>query len=367
MATATGRVKSLLARARGRLAGCLRHRPYLVSDGAGWVIDAEAARIAEEVNRQFGLGCRVVCGRYPLQHLFRQVVHFGSLPVFTGLHSRVHGSNRLVVTCYHGDRADPAFAQPLGILLGELHRVDRIVVSCRLMAERLAAWQVAPEKVALIPLGVDLAVFHPPSRHERQAARQRLGIGPEQIVIGSFQKDGVGWGDGLKPKWIKGPDLLVQVLHLVHRQLPILALLAGPARAYVRAGLERLGVPYRHVLPGVPSDVASCYHALDVYLITSREEGGPKAVVEAMASGVPLVSTRVGMAADLIDHGNSGLLCDREDAEGLAARVLQLAADAQLRARLSAGGYQTAQACSYRLVARQFYQHVYAPLLKAVG
>ena len=55
-----------------------------------------------------------------------------------------------------------------------------------------------------------------------------------------------------------------------------------------------------------------------MYLITSREEGGPRAVLESMATGVPIVSTSVGQAVDLIKHKHNGYLVDIEDSENLA-------------------------------------------------
>jgi glycosyltransferase involved in cell wall biosynthesis len=110
-------------------------------------------------------------------------------------------------------------------------------------------------------------------------------------------------------------------------------LLTGPARGFVRQGLERLGIPYRHVLASSRADLARAYHALDVYLVASRQEGGPKAVLEAMATGVPLVSTRVGQATELVEHGVNGWLVAVEDADALAewAVVTRDGAGAPLR------------------------------------
>jgi glycosyltransferase involved in cell wall biosynthesis len=144
--------------------------------------------------------------------------------------------------------------------------------------------------------------------------------------MGSFQKDGVGWGEGLEPKLIKGPDVLLAVAERVARQVPELhVLLTGPARGYVRAGLERLGIPYRHAfLPDVDA-LAEVYPGIDVCLVASRDEGGPRAVLESMATHVPLVTTRVGQAADLVRHGENGWMVEPEDADGLAAWTLQVA------------------------------------------
>ncbi|MDO8753531.1 MAG: glycosyltransferase family 4 protein, partial [Anaerolineales bacterium] len=135
----------------------------------------------------------------------------------------------------------------------------------------------------------------------------------------------VGWGAGLEPKLIKGPDVFLSTLKLLKKDIPELyVLLSGPARGYVRQGLDELQVPYKYVyLKSYPA-VAKMFWALDLYLVASRQEGGPKAILESMASGVPIVSTRVGQATDLVKHGENGWLVNIEDVAGLAACALQV-------------------------------------------
>ena len=103
-------------------------------------------------------------------------------------------------------------------------------------------------------------------------------------------------------------------------------LLTGPARGYVRAGLERLGIPYRHALLPDVDAVAGVYPAIDVCLVASRDEGGPRAVLESMATRVPLVTTEVGQAADLVRHGENGWMVEPEDVDGLVEWTLHVAA-----------------------------------------
>lgn len=109
-------------------------------------------------------------------------------------------------------------------------------------------------------------------------------------------------------------------------------LLTGPARGYVRRGLERRGIPYRHMLFESLDELAPAYHALDLYLVTSRQEGGPKGVLEAMASGVPVVTTRVGQAQELVEDGRNGLLTNVDHLAALAEAVLRIRDDTSLRA-----------------------------------
>jgi len=85
--------------------------------------------------------------------------------------------------------------------------------------------------------------------------------------------------------------------------------------------------------------------------VASRQEGGPKSVLESMATGVPLVTTRAGQAPDLVTDGANGLLVDVEDAEALAEGLRRLHDDAALAARLREAGRRTAEETSHRALA----------------
>jgi glycosyltransferase involved in cell wall biosynthesis len=226
------------------------------------------------------------------------------------------------------------------------------------MEELVLGEGVPAEKVFRIPIGVDTDRFRLRTADERSTARRALGLPGTAFVAGSFVKDGLGWGDGLEPKPIKGPDVLLEALERLREQVPeLVVLLTGPARGYVSAGLERLGVPYRHLLlPGLDA-VAAAYRALDVSVVASRDEGGPKAVLESMASGVPVATTRVGQAADLVRHGENGFLVDVEDAAGLAASASVVAStDAAALAPLVDAARKTAESCSYHALRTRWRQ-----------
>ena len=143
---------------------------------------------------------------------------------------------------------------------------------------------IDPAKVFRIPIGVDVRLFPQQTPAARSAARRELGLPEQAYVVGSFQKDGVGWGDGNEPKLIKGPDVLVEAMHVLRTRRPELhVLLSGPARGYVRAGLERHGIPFVHADRRRTTACRALYAALDAYVVPSRQEGGPKSVLEAMA------------------------------------------------------------------------------------
>jgi glycosyltransferase involved in cell wall biosynthesis len=106
-------------------------------------------------------------------------------------------------------------------------------------------------------------------------------------------------------------------------------------------------VPYRHTFLKRYPEVEQLFQALDVYIIASRQEGGPKAVLEAMATGVPLVTTRVGQAMDLVRHGQNGWMVEIDDAEGLAHWAEYVISHRSSLGDVLRTGRQTAEANSY--------------------
>jgi glycosyltransferase involved in cell wall biosynthesis len=180
----------------------------------------------------------------------------------------------------------PEFDASYDKLCREHPRIQRIQVSHTEMRDVVLGSGIAPEKVFLIPIGINLSFFQVQTPESRWQARARLGIPQSAVVVGSFQKDGVGWGEGLEPKLVKGPDIFLKAVDCLKQRIPeIFVLLSGPARGYVKAGLESLRVPYRAPLPGVVSEVGHCSRPLDVYIVCfppgRRAQGG----VESMASG----------------------------------------------------------------------------------
>ena len=116
----------------------------------------------------------------------------------------------------------------------------------------------------------------------------------------------------------------------------------------MKAGLEQAGIQYIHVPQQDYPKVSKLFSTLDLYLITSRQEGGPKAVLESMASGVPLVTTRVGHAMDIVKHGQNGWMVDVEDVHGLAESVLKVyRSNAEMLRSVLNAGRATAEVHSY--------------------
>ena len=119
------------------------------------------------------------------------------------------------------------------------------------------------KKLFRIPIGVDTKLFCPPTSEEKKEIRKQFGIPNEKVIIGSFQKDGVGWGDGEEPKFIKGPDLFIESVSYISKHLPVTVFLTGPARGYVKRELANRNIDYVHFYYNSIFEIAHSYKVLD--------------------------------------------------------------------------------------------------------
>lgn len=354
-----GRANKLLNRIRHAL-----QRPtiYMVSDGANWAFDWVAHYVVTSLAQE-GIAIQMTSTPNSIRE---SLLHFGSRYELLSPDSQfTPNGNRVFVTWFHGAPADPNFSAYFAELQARLGQVARVLTSCSISREQLVAAGIPAEKVVVIPIGVDTGRFRPFTTQQRQSMRTKLGIPQDAFCIGSFQKDGVGWAAGNDPKLIKGPDVFLQVIGALRTAIPRLhVLLTAPARGYIKNGLDALGVAYTHEVLDDYWDVVPYYHALDLYLITSRVEGGPKGLMESWASGVPVVSTDMGMPADYIRHGDNGMLAPVDSQAELAAHVLTLYEDAALRRHIREQALQDVQVLDWRRVAQQYFHKLYAPYYK---
>lgn len=201
-----------------------------------------------------------------------------------------------------------------------LHVVSRASLYQALLAG------VARDRIECIVNGVDADRFRPGEADGRLHAA--CGLDPHVPLIGFVGR--------LSPE--KGPHLFVRAAALALMQRPELHAVMigdGPMRPSVLALADELGISSRLHLPGVRSDIAECLHELTIVVSTSHAEGTPLSVMEAQASGVPVVATHVGGVPEIVVIGETGLLVPPGDAEALANSITTLLDDPQMHARFS--------------------------------
>ncbi|MEK7104002.1 MAG: glycosyltransferase family 4 protein [Patescibacteria group bacterium] len=291
-----------------------------------------------------------------------QIVHFGSLHTLAtenGL-KKVHHSNKIVLTWFHFIPEDLSNKK---VFLNQ-ERIKIIHTSCNITKKKILDFGIDERKVVMIPLGIDLSLFGLVSSEIKEKTRDFLGIPRNSLVIGSFQKDGVGWGEGNEPKLIKGPDIFIEAVSQLSKNYPVFVLLVGPSRGYVKKMLSSRGIPYKSI--GYVenfNEVASFYKALDLYLVTSRIEGGPQAILEAMASGVPLVSTKVGMAPDVIIEGENGFLVEVEDVGQIVQKAKLIIENQSLKQKLTENALKTAKDYSWENISQRYLEEIYLKII----
>ena len=171
-------------------------------------------------------------------------------------------------------------------------------------------------RLVVIPNGIRLEAFAPDAA-ARAGVRAELGIDGAATVIGT-----VGRLDEFKNQTL----LLAAVAPLLGPKVHVVFVGDGPTREVLEAAVARLAEPgYAHVL-GRRMDVARLLPAFDVFALTSKSEGLPLVVPEAMAAGLPVVSTAVGGIPGVVDEGETGYLTGVDEGE-LRDRLRRLVED----------------------------------------
>lgn len=158
--------------------------------------------------------------------------------------------------------------------------------------------QMTSKPVHTIPYWANQNIWH--KTVSKDVLRKKHGLPAEAFIVGSFQRDTEG-SDLVSPKLEKGPDLFadnMQRLSAVEPRLHVV--LSGWRRQYLMNRLRELNVSHSYFeLP--PQEVVNeLYQTLDMYVVSSRFEGGPQALLECGMLGVPCISRDVGMARDVL-------------------------------------------------------------------
>jgi glycosyltransferase involved in cell wall biosynthesis len=205
-------------------------------------------------------------------------------------------------------------------------RLDRVVV---VTADQAAVWRARgypPERVLVVANGVAT----PSVPESREVIRRELGL-PDGAVVALV----VAMLRAVK----RIPDFVEAVLKARAAHPELIGLVVGEGAE--RPAIERaVGDTGAVRLLGERGDVPRLLKAADVFVLPSEYEAAPMAILEAMAAGLPVIATNVGGVPEIVVDRTTGLLVSPRAPAELAARLVELAADAALRARLGSAGAQ---------------------------
>lgn len=243
------------------------------------------------------------------------------------------GSGTKVVHTVHGWSFNDSQAAPVAAAYRLIERVlaprsDALVVVTTADRETGLANRIGrPEQYVLIRSGIDLAEQAPAGA--RAAVRAELGWADDDVVVASVGR--------LEAQ--KDPITMVEALSEAQAQVPKLRAVlvgGGSLEAEVRATASALDIADRLDLLGLRDDVPSLLAASDLFALSSRWEGLPRAALEAARAGLPIAATDTGGIRELIDDGVTGRLVPIGDASALAVALIALADDPDGARRLAA-------------------------------
>lgn len=302
--------------------------------------DADVGRVLRLREALVAVGARAV-----LPTRWREYLH-------AGLASRVAGRPRVVLRLGLDVLPRDDLKRRLIFRLA-----DRVLVNSPEIRETLLRrpW-IAPDSVAVVLNGLDVQSWRPRWEPSAVAAglavRRELGLGDDAevlLAVGAFspQKDFAG--------------LLEAVARLKARRPRVRLLLLGDGllRLELESRRRELRLEDTVLMPGFRRDVHGAMAAADLFVLSSRNEGMARVLVEAAASGLPAVATDVSGTALAVDHGASGLVVSPEDPEALAQSLGELLDDP---GRRMAMGRRARQLAEVRFTAQRMLDQTEAVL-----
>ncbi len=211
--------------------------------------------------------------------------------------------------------------------------IGRLCNRMTAVSEDLAAYlqsltDISPSRLLVTPNGVDTDRFRPEPAW-REETRRQYGIPAGAPLIGT-----VG-----RLEEVKGHEDLLRAAADLLDYLPDLQVLIvgeGTRRRHLEDLVGRLGLAGHVQMPGFREDVERVLPAMDVFVLPSRSEGMPNALLQAMAAGLPAVGSEVGGTPEVVQPGRSGLLFQAGDTSGLATAVRQILGNRELAVEMAA-------------------------------
>ena len=162
--------------------------------------------------------------------------------------------------------------------------------------------QLTDKEIIYIPFWSDQNTWF--KIDNKNELREKYGLPLDAYIIGSFQRDTEG-SDLKSPKLIKGPDRLLKIMKSKNKEFnKVIILLSGKRRQYIINELDNLNIEYKYFEMVNMEELNELYNCLDLYVVASRIEGGPQAIIECALSKTPIISTDVGVASEFL-HSSS--------------------------------------------------------------
>lgn len=178
--------------------------------------------------------------------------------------------------------------------------------------------KIAPKsKFVLLPAGIDLELYRIPQKSQ-DSIRQSLDIGEDDIVI--------GWVGRMVD--IKNPKMFIETAKILNENKYKFVMVGdGPLANDCQRLVDKYGLSEQFVFTGHRNDVPDLLHAMDIYVLTSDNEGLGRSILEAQSAGIPVIATSVGGVPEIVKDHLNGILVPARDIAALAQSIRELAGD----------------------------------------
>ena len=203
-----------------------------------------------------------------------------------------------------------------------------VAPSAAVLDSLVSRFNADKRKIHIIPHGVEIPEILQPT------ATAVNGSGKHNITVAFFGR--------LSPE--KAPDVFVRIAHKLsdRNDLSFVMTGDGPERTAVQSLIKKCKLESRLNCLGFVEDLEPYLRAADIVVLTSRLDGMPLIVLEAQARGKAVVASRIGSVPHMIEHGETGFLCEPENVSEFCASILRLADDGELRRRIGSSARQSA-------------------------
>ena len=204
-------------------------------------------------------------------------------------------NKKIVCSIYHIDEDKLDDAQ-----LNEFQKRDANVDFYHVISEKTKdqVRSLTDKPIKSIPFWVNQNIWF--EIENKYDLKKKYGIDKDTYCIGSFQRDTEG-SDLISPKLSKGPDRFIQIIEgLQEKHEKIQVILTGKRRNYVITELKKRNIDFKYFEMVDFSKINELYNLLDLYVVSSRFEGGPQSILECAVTKTPIISTDVGIAKEIL-------------------------------------------------------------------
>ncbi len=208
-------------------------------------------------------------------------------------------NKKIVCSIYHIDENKLDNAQ-----LNEFQKRDANVDFYHVISEKTKTQvsSLTDKPIQSIPFWVNQNIWF--EIENKYDLKKKYGIDKDTYCIGSFQRDTEG-SDLISPKLSKGPDRFIQIAEgLREKHENIQVILTGKRRNYVITELKKRNIDFKYFEMVDFSKINELYNLLDLYVVSSRFEGGPQSILECAVTKTPIISTDVGIAKEILSSSS---------------------------------------------------------------